>query len=340
MTHQQSQEVIEQARQLTRAAMSAERGSDPAYPLSVCDRVIELLEPLGPNEMLADVLRWKGTILRDCGDQARALDFYAQSLAVADATLYTLGRAHALNCFGTISQCRGDLDAADSFYRSAKKLADGLRDRRLSGMIEQNLAITSATAGRPKQALNHFLVALEAFEATKNEQASLWVLNNLGNLYMRQGSYELAADALRRALALAEKLCDVATEGIVEENRARLFLATGKLDDAEEAATRALGIAAQRRDGTRQAAAITALARAKRQRDPTMPEIRALLEIALQQADNGGDAELKSEILREISEVYEDYGEMEKATSCRVAADALARIRPDSAPARGDWLEL
>jgi tetratricopeptide (TPR) repeat protein len=340
MTHRQEQELVEQARLLMREAMSAGRGSDPSYPLSVCDRVIALLEPLGPIELLADVLRWKGTILRDCGDQARALDCYAQSLAVADATLYTLGRAHALNCFGTISQCRGDLNAASSFYHSAKTLAEGLHDRRLNGMIAQNLAITAATAGRPVEALNHFLVALEAFEAEKNEQASLWVLNNLGNLYMRQGSYELAADVLRRALTLAEKLCDVATEGIVEENRARLFLATGKLDDAEEAATRALGIAAQRGDGTRQAAAITALARAKRRRDPTQPEIRALLEIALQHSDKGGDAELKGEILREISQVYQDSGELEKATTCRVAAEGIAAMRPESGPSRGDWLEL
>jgi tetratricopeptide (TPR) repeat protein len=340
MIDPKAREQMEQARLLAREALSAERGTDPSYALSVCDRAIALLEPLGPSEVLADVLRWKGTILRDSGDHQRAQDFYAQSLAVADATLYTLGRAHALNCFGTIAQGRGDLDAASAWYRSAKKIADGLRDRQLTGMIEQNLAITAATAARPKEALNHFLVALEAFEAARNEQASLWVLNNLGNLYTRQGSYELADDALRRAQALAEKLSDVATEGIVEENRARLFLATGKLEDAEDAATRALGIAAQRRDGTRQAAAITVLARAKRRCDPTMPEIRALLEIALQQADKGGDAELKSEILRDISEVYQDYGELEKATSCREAAAQLAALPLERVTPRGDWLEL
>jgi tetratricopeptide (TPR) repeat protein len=340
MTHPQSVELIAQARRLAREALSTERGVDPHYPLSACDRAIELLEPLGPNDVLADVLRWKGTILRDSGDHRKAQDLYAQSLAVADATSYTLGRAHALNCFGTIAQLRGELDSASSWYRSARTIADGLRDRRLSGMIEQNLAITAATAGRPVEALNHFLVALEAFEAERNEQASLWVLNNLGNLYTRQGSYELAADALRRAQALAEKLSDVATEGIVEENRARLFLATGKLEEAEDAATRALGIAAQRHDGPRQAAAVTTIARAKRRKDPTMPEIRALLEIALQLTDNGADAELRTEILRDISEVYQESGEVEKATTCRDAASALAGLRPERPPARADWLEI
>ena len=340
MTKLPAQDLIERARQLAHEALSADRGIDPAYPLSVCDRAIGMLEPLGPSEVLADVLRWKGTMLRDSGAHKQAQDLYARSLAIADSIAYTLGRAHAINCFGTIAQSRGDLDAAAEFYRTAKGIADGLRDRKLRGMIEQNLAVTSAIAGKPVEALNHFLVALEAFEAERNEQASLWVLNNLGNLYTRQGSYELAADALRRAQALAEKLSDVATEGIVEENRARLFFATGKLEEAEDAATRALGIAAQRRDGTRQAAAVTVLARAKRRRDATQPEIRALLEIAVQMANKGEDAELKAEILREISQVCQDAGELEKATWYRDAAAELAALRPEVPPARGDWLEL
>jgi tetratricopeptide (TPR) repeat protein len=313
-------DTIEAARALGREAEAVARGTDPAYPLGLCDRAIALLTPLGPCEALADLLRLKGNILRDCGDHARALDLYAQSLAIADAVFYSVGRAYALNCFGTMEQCRGDLKRAVSWYKSAQRLADGLGDRCLLGRIRQNLGIAAATAGNETEALDHFRAALTAFEQEGDDQAALWVLNNMGNLHTRMGSYDLAQRSLHGALELAKMLGDAASEGIVEENRARLLLATGKLDAAQEAAERALGIAALRRDPTRQASALWSLACIKRHRSPGSPEVLALLEGALELAQNGADAEIKAEILREISSSCEDQGDQTKAKSYREAA--------------------
>lgn len=320
MQDRSTNEVINEARDLARQARAVARGSAPAFPLSLCDRALALLASVGPCEAMADVLRLKGNILRDCGDQARALDLFAQSLAIADATFYTIGRAHALNCFGTMEQCRGDLKRAVSWYLSAQRLADDLGDKCLAGLIRQNLGIAAATSGQPQEALEHFRVALALFEEEGDDQSSLWVLNNLGNLYTRMGSYDKAADALKGALEQARTLGDAASEGIVEENRARLLIAVGRLDEAQDAAEHALGIAAQRRDTTRQAAALWALGCTMRQRDRSSSEILPILDRALKLAQTGEDAEIKAEILREIACTCEDCGDQTKASSYRKAA--------------------
>ena len=295
-------ELIERARALAAEALTTGRGSDPSDALRACDQALALLEGIEPTETLADVLRWKGSILRDAGDHTRAMDLFAQSLSVSDSINYVPGRAHALNCFGTMAQFRGDLPRATSWYEAAKGLAVTLKSKRLLGLIEQNLGIVSALDQRPQDAFAFFKRAQDAFEEEGDMASLLRVLSNMGNFYTREGRYDLASVTLHRALHLAARLGDVAAEGVVEENRARLFLATNCLDDAQEAATRALGVAVQRGDGTRQAAALYTLACVMRKRGTHNAEVFATLDRAHQLAQTGMDEELKREIVREMTQ--------------------------------------
>src|SRR5207237_9279196 len=120
-------------------------------------------------------------------------------LPVADSAGHPNGRAHALNCMGTIAQLRGDLPAAERWYGEAARLAHRLGDRRLSGMVQQNLGIVANVQGRVDESVAHFRLALAAFEAEEQHDAVLWVLNNLGVLYTREAAYSRAADVLERA---------------------------------------------------------------------------------------------------------------------------------------------
>src|SRR5258705_6804834 len=285
---------LEQARALAREALDAWRGADPDHALDACDHALGLLLPGGPSHALADVLRWKGSVLRDRGNHGAASDLYAQSLTVADKVVYPGGRAHALNCIGTIAQFRGDLGSAERSYGEAARLAHRLGDRRLSGMVQQNLGIVADMQGRTDEAVAHFRLALASFEIEEQRDAALWVLNNLGVLYTREGAYVRAGDVLARALSLALALKDVASETFVEENRATLFLATGSIDKAEAAATRAFALAERRRDNTRRAAALRLLARIERQRGSDRHEAHAiaLLERALALCQPGDAARL------------------------------------------------
>jgi tetratricopeptide (TPR) repeat protein len=322
----QRDQPLDKAKALAQEALAAWRGADPDRALDACDHALALLLPVGPSDSLADVLRWKGSILRDRGNHSAAGDLYAQSLAVADSIGYRSGRAHALNCLGTIAQIRGDTAAAERWYGEAARLAHRLADRRLSGMVQQNLGIVAETQARPDEAVAHFRLALAAFEQEEEMDAVLWVLNNLGVLYTKETAYHRAADVLDRALALAQSRKDVASEALIEENRAALFLATGRVDEADSAAHRACAIAEKRHDNTRRASALRLLSRVARERDKTSREGITLLERACSLCELGEDVQLRAEILADMGDALHDCGERGRARETWRRSLELARI--------------
>lgn len=317
---------LEQARALAREALDAWRGADPDHAIDACDHALALLLPVGPSDALADVLRWKGSVLRDRGNHSAASDLYSQSLAVADSISYGGGRAHALNCLGTVAQFRGDLPSAERWYGEAARLAHRLADRRLSGMVQQNLGIIADVQGRTDEAVAHFRLALAAFELEEQRDAMLWVLNNLGVLYTREAAYARAFDVLERALVIAREIKDVASEAIVEENRAALNLATRKIDDADSCAQRALALAEQRRDNTRRAASLRLVARVAWARTREARPVVTLLERALMLCQLGEDAQLRVEILSDLGDAHRECGELSHAKDNWRRALELARI--------------
>jgi tetratricopeptide (TPR) repeat protein len=317
---------LEQARALAREALAGWRGADPDRAVEACDHALALLLPVGATDALADVLRWKGSILRDRGNHAAASDLYSQSLAVADAVSYKPGRAHALNCLGTIAQFRGDLPTAERWYGEAARLAHRLGDRRLSGMVQQNLGIVAESQDRTDEAVAHFRLALAAFEMEEQNDAVIWVLNNLGVLYTREMAYARAAEVLDRAHGLAQSMGDVASETIVEENRAALALATGKLDEAETCAKRAFWLAEQRHDDTRRAAAFRLLARIAAEREAGSRHAIVLFERALSLCELGEDVQLRTDILSDLGDVYHARSDTSRAKDFWRRALELARL--------------
>ena len=320
----ESPSPLERAAALARNALLFGQGADPDQAIEDCDHALSLLLPVGSSEALADVLRWKGSILRDRGSHSAAADLYSQSLAVADSLGYKRGRAHALNCLGTVSQIRGDLVAAERWFGEAARLAHRLSDRNLSGMVQQNLGIVADVQGRTDEAVAHFRLSLVAFEQEDERGPMLSVLNNLGILYSREGAFRRAEECLERALGIARELRDVVHEGMIEENRSALFLALGNMDMAQVSAAAALSIAEQRNDSTRRAAALRGLARVAIRRSPH--EAVSLLERALALADLGEDALLRAETLSDLGDAYMATQHMVRARETWRRALDLARI--------------
>src|SRR3954469_21937289 len=94
----------------------------PATAIGLYDRALAVLSG-GWSEMLVDVLRWKGTAHRECGDTAEADRLYEGSGEIAKEIHYSKGEAHAANCRAIIAQRRGDLITAERLYHEASELA-------------------------------------------------------------------------------------------------------------------------------------------------------------------------------------------------------------------------
>src|SRR5690348_17545116 len=110
---------LAEARQLATDARGAGARGDPQVALDLFDRALALLES-GPRDvLLADVLRWKGTIHRDRGETHQAQQLYNRSLEIAEQCDFGSARGHALNCLGIIAQRRGDMERAEECYAGA-----------------------------------------------------------------------------------------------------------------------------------------------------------------------------------------------------------------------------
>ena len=101
------------ARYFAEQAKAIDQHGDPERATLLFDRAIELLERGPTVPLLADILRWKGTSLRERGDAHAAQALYEQSLEIAVDTGSRLAEAHALNCLAILAQRRGEMPLAE-----------------------------------------------------------------------------------------------------------------------------------------------------------------------------------------------------------------------------------
>src|SRR5258708_19094720 len=154
--HRSTSRTLGEARPFSERGRAAERIGSAGEALGWYDRALASLMHSEPSNDLADVLRWKGTVHRECGDTAEADRLYRQSAEIAHTVGYALGNAHALNCRAIVAECRGDLHLAEQLYRDAGDAAARAGDIRLAAMGERNLGGLACTRGQHAVALQRF----------------------------------------------------------------------------------------------------------------------------------------------------------------------------------------
>src|SRR6266436_3572016 len=123
----------EGARQLVDRARDAERRGETARSLGLYDDAIKALEREQDAALLADALRWKGTLHREQGETEAAYRCYTQSLIHAEKCGCISCRAHGFNCLAIIAQRRGNLLESEKLYTQAADFAGKAGDVRLLG---------------------------------------------------------------------------------------------------------------------------------------------------------------------------------------------------------------
>lgn len=315
-----------EARRLAELARAAGLGDSPDDALQWHQAAITLLGSEEETPLLADVLRWQGSVLRDRGRTSDAEPLYQRSLQIAEQLGYSAGRAHALNCLASLAQRRGDLVEAAHLMTDALALAHDCGEARLVGMLQQNLGIVADIRGNPAAARAHYQVALRTFEATNDLQPMCWVMNNLGYLYVKEERFEEADAVFHRALGIARARGDLMAEGILEENRAELELLRFMVDDAFPPIMRALSIAEQRGDDVRRAAALKLRGAYERLAGRPSDAVETLRN-ALTLSAVAEDALLGAEILYQFGLALHASGDLHMATDVwKTALEAFERI--------------
>jgi tetratricopeptide (TPR) repeat protein len=295
------------ARELVDRARDAERRGDAARSFGLYDDAIEALDREHDIALLADTLRWKGTLHREQGETEAAYRCYTQSLIHAEKSGSLSGKAHGFNCLAIVAQRRGNLVESERLYAQAAEFAGKAGDVRLLGMIEQNRGVLLNMRGNFVAAEARYSNSLGAFERANDDQAVSWVLNNLGMLYTKLGHYQRAIETFERGLTIARSREDSLVESILVLNLALVWVAIGKLDDAERACSACLEQAQVRGDHLTIAEALKCRARIERERGAFHESI-ATLRIGIFEAEGLEDRLLQAEMLREFGQTSRALG--------------------------------
>ncbi|HEX6628558.1 MAG TPA: tetratricopeptide repeat protein [Gemmatimonadaceae bacterium] len=322
----QKPDNVERARSLVEMARAAEQLEENAKALSLYDDALAQFGEDSADSFLPDVLRWKGTLLREKGDTEAAFRCYTTSLEKARLIESENAEAHALNCLGTVAQRRGDHKECERLYAQAAELATKAGDQRLLGMIEQNRGVLANMRGDFAQAAAFYSNSLGAFEMSRDEEPMSWVLNNMGILHTKIRNFEEARGYLERALAIALNRNDPVVENVVRLNLAEVWVCLGRLDVASECCAEALDQAQRRADHLTMAGALKIRAAIERQRGALDKSI-ATLRIAIYEAESAEDPLLHAEMLRELGEISRAVGNAGAARSAlREAVASYERI--------------
>jgi tetratricopeptide (TPR) repeat protein len=322
----QKSDDVERAHLLVELARVAEQNEQTAKALGLYDDALAQFSEDSADPFLPDVLRWKGTLLRERGDTEAALRCYTKSLEKAVLCGSELSQARALNCLGTISQRRCDHKETERYYDQAAVLAAKAGDSRLLGMIEQNRGVLASMRGEFAQAAAFYSNSLGAFEMAADPEPTSWVLNNLGILHTKIRNFSEARGYLERGLAIAINRDDAVVENVITLNLAEVWVGLGRLEMADKFCDAALEQAQRRADHLTAAGALKIRAAIERQRGALDKSI-ATLRIALFEAEGCEDRLLHAEMLRELGEISRAVGNAGAARSAwREAVDTFTGI--------------
>lgn len=211
--------------------------------LQLCERMFnDCVQEWDVDSLLEVVLR-SAFLLGVSGNRGAAVDNFELAVTVAELNGDLSRAARSLNGLGVAYQSQGDLEASEQYYREALCRASAADDRLTRGDVEMNLGIVANIRGDLAEALRHYRVANEEYEAIANRSRLSKVLNNLGMLHIDLRQFGEADEALTRGLNITQSLSDLVTEGIIHANRTELFLATGNLEDARSSCDQAFEIA-------------------------------------------------------------------------------------------------
>ncbi|MBC7933011.1 MAG: tetratricopeptide repeat protein, partial [Rubrivivax sp.] len=173
-------------------------------------------------------------------DEARVMLKEALSrLSAADGEL----RAAALISLAIVERTANRYDAALEILNEAAPLVVACESDALKGSFHVQLATTLENFGRAErrpekldQALIEYAAAGFHFEQAGHTRYCALVENNLGFLFQTIGKYGEAHEHLTRARTLFVRLKDVGSVAQVDETRARVQIAEGRLEEAERSA--------------------------------------------------------------------------------------------------------
>ena len=173
----------------------------------------EVARKLGNRDREGVALGNLGIAYRHLGESKRAIEYFAQHLAIVRETGARRGEANALGNLANAYQQLGEPKRASEYYEQHLVIARETGDRRGEGRTLVNLGNAYGQLGEPKRAIEYFGQHLAIARETGDRRGEGIALGNLGVSYLELGEPQRAIEYLDQDLAIARETGDRRGEG-------------------------------------------------------------------------------------------------------------------------------
>lgn len=177
--------------------------SEPVQAIGYASQALTLATEIDDRKGMAAAYNNLGVAYKSQGALDKALEYYLNSLKIYDNLKNKDGVATTKSNIGAIYSLKKDYGQAMKYFEEANESFSELGNpEKIVGSLN-NLGILHSDLQLYEQSLKYFSQASQLSE--KMGKVNSDPLNNIGNLYFRQGNYQHAAEYYERAMVITRK---------------------------------------------------------------------------------------------------------------------------------------
>lgn len=253
-----------------------------------------------------------GLVYASLGETQQALDFLQQSLTIREEEGDRDGAAAGLSNMGNVLSTLGDKEKALTLFDEALTLLQESGQRDVESSVRINIGVVLKNLGQNEDALDQYQQALAISREIGNRVNEATALSNIGNIYAAFDQSELAFEALEQALGIWEELANLSGEASTLNNIGQLFVETGEDEKALPFFERALALNREVGDRSGEAVNLNNLStiyKTRREFQTASDLLERSLEI---QREVGNQWEV-AKLLHNLGGVHDNWGKEEEA---------------------------
>ncbi|MBI5538900.1 MAG: tetratricopeptide repeat protein [Bacteroidia bacterium] len=181
-----------------------------------------------------------GNIYNKQGDYPNAIDYYLNSLKIAEEIENKRLISTNLGNIGIIYKYQGNYEKALEYYFKALKIAEEINNKIKISSILGNIGIIYDIKQENEKALEYYIKALKIAEEIGDKSCIETNYINIGELYKEQKDFPKALKYYLNALKIAEEINDRSNLSVLQGNIGTLYTLTKKYADAEVYLNKAL----------------------------------------------------------------------------------------------------
>jgi tetratricopeptide (TPR) repeat protein/predicted amidohydrolase len=163
-------------------------------------------EEVDDKHQVATLQNNLGNAYSHAGDLNRALEYFQLCLETRKELGKKHGLAISLNNIGAVYQMKGSLQEALLYYQQSLGLAEEVGIPNLVALSTNNIGSILSVRGDLSEALDHFEQSLSVSRNSENKEQIALALMNIGDVYQKKGNHRQAKEAYSQSQEIYQEL--------------------------------------------------------------------------------------------------------------------------------------